>query len=138
MFVLTICFYKKKKFFSVTQIIWIHFFWWAVSNWHSRSFVKHCVLLWVFLLQEETSTLILTCRSKLLLYYLSKGFMVLAQDSQSLNNVPLIFKERIHYVNMFDSDSAKTCNGAIPEIETNLKKICLSTTLLNEFTYPNT
>ena len=38
--------------------------------------------------QYEISTLILTCRRKLVSYYLSKGLVILNQYYQSLKNVP--------------------------------------------------
>ena len=38
--------------------------------------------------QQDIPTVILTCRIKLVPYYLSKGFVVPAKFSQALNNVP--------------------------------------------------
>ena len=52
--------------------------------------------------QDYNSTLILTCRSKLVSYYPYKGFGVFDLDSQYLNNVSLRVKQCIHAVNMFE------------------------------------
>ena len=45
------------------------------------------------LFQEKSSTLILTCRSKLVAYYLPKGFVMLNQDFHVLNNLSLNVKK---------------------------------------------
>ena len=66
-------------------------------------------------------------KSKLVSYYLSKGFVILGKASIALNNVPLRVKNGIHDTNMFDSDSIISCS-------TVLKNIYPSGTLLGEFT----
>ena len=81
---------KRTKNSVIAQSIWIYFIWCSLRNWHTRNFIKGCVLLCVF--QYKNSILILTCRSKLVSYYLSKCFVILEQDYQSLKNVPLRFK----------------------------------------------
>ena len=106
MFVLTICVYKRAKNVSVTQGIWIYFVLWAVRYWHSMNFVKHCVLLWFF--QEDNSTVILAWRIKSLSCYLSNVFMIIAQNYQALNNVPLRVKKCIHTLENFESDFVMT------------------------------
>ena len=60
---------------------------------------------------------------------------MLAHNYQDLENVPLIFKQCIHSVNIFDIDSVITYNFPIPSVANTLKKIHLSTTLLNEFIF---
>ena len=54
--------------------------------------------------QYKNSTLIVACRSKLESYYLSKGFVVLGQASQDLNNVPSRIQKLIHAINMLYGD----------------------------------
>ena len=51
-------------------------------------------------IQQVTSTLILTSRSKLVSCYISKGFMILAQHYQTLYDTPIRVKQLIHVVCM--------------------------------------
>ena len=67
-------------------------------------------------------------------YYLSKVFVILAHNYQSLEKVPIKFKQCIHDVNIFDSDYVMTYNSAIPSVANTLKKIHLSKIIFNEFT----
>ena len=84
--------------------------------------------------QYENSTLILTSRRKLVSYHLSKGFVMLDQKYQDLKNVLLIIKQCIPNIDMLDSDPITNFNAAVPSVENILKKIYLSTTILNKFT----
>ena len=85
--------------------------------------------------QDVNTKLILTFRRKLVSDDLSKGFVVLDHYFQALNNVPLRVKKYIHDIDMFDSDYVITSNDENPSVANNLKKIYLSTTILNEFTF---
>ena len=73
-------------------------------------------------------------RSKLVSYYLPKGFVTLDQDYQSLKNVPMRVKQLINAVNMFDSDSLMSCSNKINSAANILKNIYLGVTILNELT----
>ena len=77
--------------------------------------------------QEDTSTLSLTCRSKLVSYYLHKGFVMLERNSQALENLSLGVEQYMNAVNIFDSDYVITCNAAITSVANNLNNIHLST-----------
>ena len=46
----------------------------------------------------KTTTLILTCRSKLFSYHLLNIFMVLYNESYALDNVPLKLKQQIYAI----------------------------------------
>ena len=52
-------------------------------------------------IQDNNSTLILTCRSKFVSYYLSKGFVVILKISQILNNVPKTVQNIVDAINIF-------------------------------------
>ena len=58
--------------------------------------------------KDNNPTLVLTCRSKVVSYYLSKVFVMLDQDSQAPNNAPLRVKQHIHDLNMFNNDSHRS------------------------------
>ena len=60
--------------------------------------------------QEDTPTVFFTSRSKLVSYYLPKGFLMLAHKSQAINNIPTRVKQRIHAVEMHENYSVMTCN----------------------------
>ena len=59
---------------------------------------------------------------------------MLYQDYQFLKNMPLVVKQLIHSVNMFDSDDIMICSTAIPYVANTLKTIYLNGNILNEFT----
>ena len=59
---------------------------------------------------------------------------MLDNDSQSLDNIPLRIKQRIHSIDLFDSDYVMTWNVKIPYVANTLKNIYISTNILNEFT----
>ena len=58
---------------------------------------------------------------------------MLSNDYQSLDNLPIIVKQRIHAVNMYDSYYVMTYNTEIPYVANTLKKIHISITIFNEF-----
>ena len=60
--------------------------------------------------------------------------MIFDQYYQSLNNVPLIFKQHIHAVYIFENDSVIIYNTENISVANNLKKIYLIATILNAFT----
>ena len=83
--------------------------------------------------QYENSKLILTCRIKLVSYYLSKGFVIIDRDSQVPKNAPLRVKQCIHAFNIFESDFVMICNTAIYSVSNNLNNMYTSATTLNEY-----
>ena len=85
-------------------------------------------------IQDEKLTLILTYRSKLVSYYLPKGFAIIQQASQALNNVPLRVKNCIHDINMFDIDYIMSFGTSITSVANTLKKIYLVGAILDKST----
>ena len=73
------------------------------------------------------------CRSKLVSYYLSKGFEIIDQDYQAPKDMYLRVKQRIHAINMFDNDYLTTCSTTITSVKNNLKKTHLSENIFNSF-----
>ena len=63
--------------------------------------------------QEENQKVILMWRIKLVLYYLSKGFVMLEKYFQDLKKIPTWFKQRNHAVAMNVNDLVMTCNTDI-------------------------
>ena len=74
------------------------------------------------------------CRSNIVSYYPTEGFVMLDQDDQALNNTPLGVKQKKHAVNMLGNYSVMIYSNEITSVENTLKKISLSETILNEFT----
>ena len=60
--------------------------------------------------------------------------MLLDQYYQPLNNFLLRVKQRIHYVDMFDSDYVMICSTAIPSVANTPRKFYFVGTLLDEST----
>ena len=59
---------------------------------------------------------------------------MLDQYSQTSKTVPLRVKQRIHAVNIFDTDSVMRFSITITSVANILKNIYISVTVLNEFT----
>ena len=72
--------------------------------------------------QENNHTVILTCRSKLVSYYLSKGFLILEKYSPEMNNVTIRVKQCICAVDIHKNSSLITCNREIPSVGSTLKQ----------------
>ena len=132
MFVLTICVWKTIKLslshmgfedtsFDELLVIWI------------TELLINILSCYDFV-QDDNLKMVLACRSKLVSYNLSKGFVIIDHDSQDLKNFTLGCKQHIQDVYSFENDSGMTWNAAIPYVENNTKKIYLSKTLFNEFT----
>ena len=86
-------------------------------------------------IQEHNSTLILKSRSKSVSNYLPKGVVIIEQASHDMKNVPLIFQNHIHAINMNDSNSIMSCSTPIYSVANTLRKIYLRRPLWDEFTY---
>ena len=121
---------KRTKQFPVTKIIWIYFVWWALSNWHTRNFVEHCVLLWLcsrrkfktnFDVQGQFSVILPIQRVLCAWSWLSSPGER-ASESQTTHTCWYIF----------NSDSVMVCNTATRSVTNTLKKIYLSENPLNE------
>ena len=84
--------------------------------------------------QEENPKVILTCRIKLMSYYLSERFVMIVHDYQDLKNISNRVKQLIHEVGMHVNDLEMTCNAMIPSADNTMKKINLSAIILNKFT----
>ena len=93
----------------ITQIIWIYFIWRALRNWHTRNFIKHCVLLWFCSIQQDNTDNFVQKQVSVILPI--QSFLILKQSTQSLENVPLRVKNCIHAINMFDSDYIMSLSG---------------------------
>ena len=78
--------------------------------------------------------LILTYRSKLVSYHLSKGSVITEKSSQALNNVPQTVQNHSNAINMHESDSRISCCTPIPSVANTLKNIYLGGPLWYEFT----
>ena len=64
---------KRTKIVFITPIFWRYLIWWALRNWRNRN-LSNIVYCYGFF-KDDNATLILTCRDKLVSYYLSKGFL---------------------------------------------------------------
>ena len=76
-------------------------------------------------IQEKNSTLILTCRSKLVSYYLSKGFVTIEFFSKASKNVPQTVQNSINAINMYESDSIMSYSTQMNLIKNTLNNIYL-------------
>ena len=83
-------------------------------------------------IQYYSSTIIFTCRRKLVSYYPPKGFVALDQDYQYPKNALLRVRQLIHAVNMLDSDYLMIRSTVITSVTNTTKNIYLSATILNE------
>ena len=59
------------------------------------------------------STAILTCRSDLVLYYISKAFFIVETREVGLDNIPVSVKHQINADNLHPEDSLLTCKEEI-------------------------
>ena len=76
---------------------------------------------------------IMTCRSKLVAYYLSKVFVVLYHEYNALNILPDKVKQLIQAIFNHSSDHLITCNSDIPYVVNTLNKNNLNYNLFCEF-----
>ena len=56
-------------------------------------------------------------------HYFSKGFVILEFNSNNLSIIENNAKQRIHSMDMNDSECVMICNTAIPSISNSLKKL---------------
>ena len=73
--------------------------------------------------KSPISTVILTCRSALVLYHLNKGFIVVETEDSGAYYIPITVKEQINSANLHNKYSILTCKSAIPSIVNILNKI---------------
>ena len=76
-------------------------------------------------LNDENSTVILSCCIKLVDYYLSKGFLVIEKKSSAFNDVPLQVKQTVNKENLHENDSGIACYREIPSSDNTLKIITI-------------
>ena len=67
-------------------------------------------------------TLILSCPSRMLEYYFLKGFVILESNSNKLFIISNEAKQRVHIMDMHNSDYVMTFNTAIISISKTLQK----------------
>ena len=65
--------------------------------------------------------------------YLPKGVVIIEQASHDMKNVPLIFQNHIHAINMNDSNSIMSCSTPIYSVANTLKDISLGGPLWDGF-----
>ena len=80
-----------------------------------------------------TSDVILSCRRKLVDYYLPKGFVILEKNSSTLINVPLRAKQRINSEDIYKNDLVMAFEIEIPSESNNLKIITVCSGLYTDF-----
>ena len=71
--------------------------------------------------KDKNSTVILLCCNQLVEYYLEKGFVILVQKSNNLISVSNEAKQRIHAIDIHDSDNVMAFYTEIPSIEKTIK-----------------
>ena len=82
--------------------------------------------------KKKNTTVILKFCSKLVSFYLSKGFLILYHKSDTLENVTLKVKKNPHVIDHHQTDSAMPCNRAIPYAVNTFNKIRLNSNLFDE------
>ena len=87
--------------------------------------------MWVFYIRQVNTDIDVQKQFSVILPI--QSFFILEQASKDLNNVPLIFKNCIPAINMFDSYSKIGCSNQIYSVKNTLKKIYLGGYLLGEF-----
>ena len=79
--------------------------------------------------KDNNTTVILTCRSKLVSYHLSKEFLIPENNSDALIDVPKRVNQQISAEDLHPNYDVMACNRAIPFAANNLKDIHLSSYL---------
>ena len=72
-------------------------------------------------MNDENSTVILLGRTMLVEYYLEKRFIILEHNSKNLLSVLNKVKQRVHAIDMHDSDYAIACYKKITSVENTIK-----------------
>ena len=81
----------------------------------------------------QESTVILTCRSAIVSFYLSKGFVIVKTKEGGLYKVPINVKNQINTVSKHNKYSVITCKTAIPYIANTLNQIYTSRAVYNTY-----
>ena len=74
-------------------------------------------------MKNTNYTFILVCLSHILAYYFSKGFVILERNYNNLWRVENNTKQRIHAMDMNDSEYVMICNTSTLSISNTLKKL---------------
>ena len=65
----------------------------------------------------------MTCRNELVLYYISKGFIIFETEVGGFDNIPIIAKEKINATHLHQENSLLTRKADIPSISNTQNKI---------------
>ena len=74
------------------------------------------------LMKKPTLTVVLICRSRLVDYYLEKGFVINEHNSNQLSSVPNDAKLIVHAINEQKTDCVMACYTKISPIKNTIKK----------------
>ena len=74
------------------------------------------------LMKDTNTTVILVCRNWQMEYYLTKGFLILEQRSKNLSSLPNKEKQRIHTIDMHDSEYVMDCYTSIRSVGNTIKE----------------
>ena len=100
MFVLDICIYRKKELsLSNRGIAYTSFG--EILGIDIPEILLNIVPCYGFV-QEYTPTVMLAFISKLVSYYLYRGFVMISKDNQDLKNTPNRVKQRTHVFDMYE------------------------------------
>ena len=83
--------------------------------------------------KSSISTVILTFRSTLVPYYLSKLFVVVETEEGGAYNIPMNVKMKIYTNNLHQDDSLLTCKATIPSIVNTLHKTIIPRDMYEKF-----
>ena len=72
--------------------------------------------------KDKNSTVILLCHTRLLEYYLSKGFVILEHNSNNSSSVSNKSKQIIHAIDTHGSDYVMACYTKITSVANTIKK----------------
>ena len=75
------------------------------------------------LMKSMNFTLVSLCPSRILEYYFSKGFVILERNSNNLSRIANNVKQKIHSMDMHDSDYVLIFTTGIPYISNTLNKL---------------
>ena len=79
--------------------------------------------------RRKNSTVVLVFRSRLVNYYLAKGFVILEQKYKHLISVPNNLKLRIYVIDKHKTDYVMACYTAISSVANTLNKLHIRSNL---------
>ena len=81
------------------------------------------------------STVILTCRSSIVTYYIYKVFVIVETEEVGLYNIPISVKNQINADGLHTEDILLTWKASIPSIVSTLNKIIIPTDIYDTYVY---